>query len=107
MNPTNPPKNVINCLQIILDAIAVGNYELFLTVGDSGYKAGISLEAFEAVSSQLAPRMSVGYTITYFGHLKQQQYQTYLWKLSFVDGKDEFLARMAMNRDKVAGILIT
>ncbi|MBW4565055.1 MAG: hypothetical protein KME32_28955 [Mojavia pulchra JT2-VF2] len=106
MNPTNPPKNVINCLQTILDAIAVGNYELFLTVGDSDYKAGITLDMFNSVSSQLAPRMSVGYTITYLGHLKQQ-YQTYLWKLSFVDGKDEFLARMAMNRDKVAGILIT
>ena len=107
MNSTNPPENVINCLQTILDAIAVGNYELFLTVGDSDYKAGITKEMFDAVSSQLAPRMSEGYKITYFGHLIQQGYQTYLWKLSFVDGKDEFAARMTMNRDKVSGILIT
>lgn len=50
MNSTNPPENVINCLQTILDAIAVGNYELFLAVGDSDYKAGITKEMFDAVS---------------------------------------------------------
>jgi hypothetical protein len=107
MNSTNPPENAIDCLQRILDAIATGNYELFLTVGDSDYKTGISKEMFDLISSQLSPRMTEGYNITYFGHLKQREYQTYLWKLSFVDGGDEFVARMAMNGDKVGGILIT
>jgi hypothetical protein len=107
MNQTNPSQNVLNCLQTILDAIAAGNYELFLTVGDSNYQAGISREMFDPVSSQLAPRMSEGYVITYFGHIKQHEYQTYLWKLSFTDDRDEFVVRMAMNGDKVAGILIT
>lgn len=52
-------------------------------------------------------RMEKGYAIIYFGHLKQSDYQIYLWKLSFEDGGDEFVARMTMNGDKVAGILIT
>jgi hypothetical protein len=107
MNLTNPPQIVINCLQIILDATASGNYELFTTVGDSCYKAGITKQMFEGVSEQLAPRMENGYSITYFGHIKQDIFQIYLWKLSFEDGGDEFVARMAMNEDKVAGILIT
>ncbi|MBD2362475.1 MULTISPECIES: hypothetical protein [unclassified Anabaena] len=104
---TNPPQNVIDCLQIILDAIATGNYELFLRVGNADYKAGITKEMFDSVSSQLSPRMSEGYTITYFGQLKQREYQTYLWKLSFADAGDEFVIRMAVNEDKVAGISIT
>lgn len=107
MNLIPPPQSVIDCLQIILDATASGNYELFTTVGDSGYKAGITKQMFEGVSEQLTPRMGKGYSITYFGHLKQVDYQIYLWKLSFEDGGDEFVARMTMNGDKVAGILIT
>ncbi|VXD13011.1 hypothetical protein [Planktothrix paucivesiculata] len=107
MNLTTPPQNVIDYFQIILDAIASGNYELFTTVGDSSYKAGITKQMFEGVSEQLAPRMEKGYSITYFGYLKQGDYQIYLWKLSFEDGGDEFVTRMTMNGDKVAGILIT
>lgn len=79
MNLTNPPENVINCLQTILDAIAVGNYELFLTVGDLDYKAGITKEMFDAVSSQLAPRMSEGYKITYFTRCATYCFVTQGW----------------------------
>lgn len=107
MSSTHPSENTIASLQTILDAIKTGNYELFLTVGDSGYKTGISQEMFDSVSTQLSPRMTEGYNITYFGNLKQLEYQIYLWKLSFADDGDEFIARMAMNGDKVSGILIT
>ncbi len=106
MNLTTP-QNVIDCLQVILDAIASADYELFTTVGDSGYKAGITKQMFEGVSEQLAPRMTKGYSTTYFGDLKQSSYQIYLWKLSFADGEDEFVVRMTLGGDKVAGILIT
>jgi hypothetical protein len=107
MSLTHPSENTIASLQTILDAIKTGNYELFLTVGDSDYKAGISKEMFDSVSTQLSPRMTEGYNITYFGNIKQLEYQIYLWKLSFADGGDEFVVRMAMNGDKVSGILIT
>lgn len=107
VNQINPPQNVVDYLQTILDAIATGNYELFLTVGDAEYKAGITKDMFDSVSSNLIPRMSEGYTINYFGQLKQREYQTYLWKLSFSDGGDEFVVRMAVNESKVGGISIT
>lgn len=105
-NIITPPQNVIDCLQIILDATASGNYDLFTTIGNSSYKAGITKQMFESVSEQLAPRTQKGYSITYFGHLKQLHYQIYLWKLSFEDDGDEFVARLTMDGDKVAGILI-
>jgi len=107
MNLIPPPQSVVDCLQVILNAIASGDYELFTTVGDSDYKAGITKQMFEGVSEQLAPRMEKGYSLTYFGHLKQGDYPIYLWKLSFADGGDEFVTRMTLNGDKVAGILIT
>ncbi|NJR48469.1 MAG: hypothetical protein HC780_01830 [Leptolyngbyaceae cyanobacterium CSU_1_3] len=107
MDLTVPPQNVVDCFQIILGATASGDYNLFTTVGDASYKAGITKQMFESVSEQLAPRMETGYSIAYLGHLKQGDYQVYLWKLSFEDGGDEFVARMAMNGDEIAGILIT
>ena len=106
INQTTLAQNVIDCLQTILDATASGNYDLFTTVGNSSYKAGITKQMFEGVSEQLAPRMIKGYTTTYFGNLKQLHYQIHLWKLSFEDGGDEFVIRMTMDKDKVAGILI-
>lgn len=112
MSPTTQPthqpaENVIDCLNLILKAIASSNYELFTTVGTPAYKAGITLQMFEGVSEQFAPRMAKHYSTTYFGNLKQHQYQIYLWKLSFEEGEDEFVVRMTMDDDKVAGILIT
>lgn len=106
MNNITPLQNVIDCLQVMLDATASGNYDLFITVGNSSYKEGITKQMFEGVSEQLSPRMEKGYSITYFGHLKQLHYQIYLWKLSFEDGGDEFVTRMTMDGDKVAGIVI-
>ena len=102
-----PDQRVVDCLKTILEATASGNYELFTTVGTPAYKAGITLQMFEGVSEQLAPRMAKHYSTTYFGNLKQHHYQVYLWKLSFEEGGDEFVARMTMDGDKVAGILIT
>jgi exonuclease VII large subunit len=107
MTSTHLSENIIASLETILDAIRTSNYELFLTVGDSDYKARISQEMFDSVSSQLAPHMAEGYNIIYFGNIKQGKYQIYLWKLSFADDGDEFIARMTMNRDKVGGIMIT
>lgn len=106
MNPTAPPQKIIDCLQVILDATASKNYELFTTVGDAGYKAGITQEMFDNVSDELGSRLQNGYSISYFGELTQDGFQVYLWKLSFADGGDEFVARMTMNGDKVAGIFI-
>ncbi|MFS8117283.1 MAG: hypothetical protein ACMG55_02155 [Microcoleus sp.] len=106
MNQTAPPQNAIDCLQVILDATASKNYELFTTVGDAAYKAGITQEMFDDVSEHLGSRLQNGYSITYFGDLKQGDDSIYLWKLSFADGGDDFVARMAMNADKVAGIFI-
>ncbi|MBE9095593.1 hypothetical protein [Tychonema sp. LEGE 07203] len=106
MNQTAPPQNAIDCLQVILDATASKNYELFTTVGDAGYKTSITQKMFDDVSEQLASRMEKGYSINYFGEIKQGNCPIYLWKLSFEDGGDEFVAHMTMNGDQVAGIFI-
>jgi hypothetical protein len=44
---TEGASEAIASLQTILDATKTGNYELFLTVGDSDYQTGISKEMFD------------------------------------------------------------
>jgi hypothetical protein len=68
---------------------------------------GITQEQFENVSQQLAPRMVLAMTQIYLGQLRQAQHQIYLWKFSFEDDGDEYVIRMTMHNDQVAGILIT
>jgi hypothetical protein len=107
MSLNHPPQPVIDCLETSLTAIAAGNYELFITVGNSAYQEGITQAMFSSVSDQLAPRMAEGYSTLYWGDLKQGEYQVYIWKLSFADDGDEFVIRMTMAGDQVAGMLIT
>lgn len=108
MNPSTAPSQIVlDRLQTILDSLASGNYDRFLTVGNSAFQAGITQAMFQGVSEQLDRRMAQGYSIEYFGHLKQRNDAVYLWKLSFEDGGDEFVIRMTVEGDRVAGILIT
>ncbi|MEH2102821.1 MAG: hypothetical protein V7K76_24360 [Nostoc sp.] len=37
------------------------------------------------------------------GNLKQQGYQVYLWKLTFLDGGDDVLARLSLKDGKIGG----
>lgn len=75
MNPTTPAQGVIDSLQTILDATVSEDYDLFTTVGDANYKAGITKQMFEGVCEQLAPRMKRGYSTTYSCQLKQGSYR--------------------------------
>lgn len=106
-NQTELSETITNCLHTICEAIESGDYDRFLSVGNEAYVEGITQEQFESVSQQLAPRMASGYDTVYFGQLKQSQYQIYLWKLSFEDDGDEYVIRMTVDGDRVAGILIT
>ncbi len=106
-NQTEVSETITDCLSTIYAAIASGDYDRFLSVGNEAYVEGITQEQFENVSQQLAPRMAAGYDTVYLGQLRQAHYQIYLWKFSFEDDGDEYVIRMTMDNDRVAGILIT
>lgn len=56
-------------------------------------------------SKAFGPRLKKGYQADYLGSLKQQGHQVHLWKLTFKDGGDDHLARLALKNGKVAGFL--
>jgi hypothetical protein len=58
------------------------------------------------VSNQLSPRLKAGYNANFLCDLKQNGFDTYVWKLTFSDKGAEFLARLSLKENKVAGFLI-
>jgi hypothetical protein len=97
---------VESTLKNMLSALQSGSVADFVASGDASFKAGMTQPMLDQVRSQLAPRLSLGYTPTFLGTLNQHGYTVYLWKLQFKDGKDDLLVTMAMSGGKVAGFLL-
>lgn len=102
-----PEKSVQTTFTSLMAAIEENNYDNFVAQGNVVFKQGITKQMFTQVSKQLAPRMKKGYSAVFLGELKQQGYQVYLWKVTFQDGGDDFLAKLSLKDGKVGGFLIT
>jgi len=93
-------------LDKLLKAVEADDYGSFVADGTDTFKAAITKERLEMVSTHLAPRMKKGYECTYLGELKQQGYQVVLWKMTYKDGGDDTLARLVLKDGKVAGFVL-
>jgi len=98
--PTSPERAVLDKL---LKATELNDYDSFVADGADVFKARMSEQMLESVSSQLSPRMKKGYQCVPLGELSQHGCQVLLWKLVFKDGGDDALAKLVMKDDKVAG----
>jgi hypothetical protein len=97
------PPSQETTLRRMVAAIQTNSYDEFVAQGDATFKAGMTKQMLEGVSQQIGVRLKQGYQAVFLTSLKQQGYVVYLWKLAFKDGKDDFLARMAVKDGKVGG----
>lgn len=88
-------------LMKLLAAVQTNDYDSFVADGNEAFKAGITRQMLQGVSSLLSPRMKKGYTPTYLGQLKQQGCQVHLWKLVFKDGGDDTLLAKQMHQRRI------
>jgi hypothetical protein len=93
-------EGIVNTL---LAAIATNNYNAVVSNAAPALKARITRETFTQVSNQLSPRLKTGYKLQYLGSLKQQGVEVFLWKITYMDGGDDMLARLVIQEGKVAG----
>lgn len=94
-------------LKFLLQATQDGDYDAFILAGTDRFQQGISKSMFYRVSEQVASRLKAGHTTEFLTEIKQCEHGVYLWKLSFSDKGNEFIARLAMTRDgKVAGFML-
>ena len=94
-------------LKLLLQATQEGNYEAFIALGTERFQQGISKSMFFGVSEQVASRLQAGHATEFLTEINQCEHSVYLWKLSFSDGGNQFIARLAlMTDDKVAGFML-
>ncbi|HEY0712713.1 MAG TPA: hypothetical protein VGF45_08570 [Polyangia bacterium] len=99
----DPPEKVMS---MMVEAIKAKSYPDFVIETDDKFKAAVTLQMFDGVSNQVAPRLQAGYKTKFLAKLRQQGASVYVWKLEFTDGKDDMLVKMAIKDKKVAGFLV-
>jgi len=101
------PAEAEEMLKLLLIATQSGNHAAFIAPGTERFQHGISQAMFDAVSKQVASRLRAGYTTEFLTEISQCEHRVYLWKLSFSDGGNQFIARLALTTDgKVAGFML-
>ena len=100
------PASPESLMKKILTAVENNDYAAFVADGTPEFKAGLTPQMLEGVSTQLVGRMKQGYECLSLGELKQQGFKTYLWKMVIKDGGDDALIKMVMKDGLVAGFWI-
>lgn len=90
-------------LSQLMQAISDNDYEAFLSNGTPEFKKNVTKQAFDSVTSQLGQLIRAGYTTEYLSKLYQKGTIVHLWKISYVNSKENSLAKLIMIDDKVAG----
>lgn len=87
----------------MIGALGSGDYEAFIAGGDPAFKAALTKPLFDGTAAKVGPLLKAGYTPTYLGTLNQGGWTIHLWKLSFKEGGNDLLVKMAMKDGKVVG----
>ena len=93
-------------LSQLMKAVSDNDYNAFLSNGTPEFKKNVSKQAFDSVTGQLGQLIRAGYTTEYLSKLYQRGVIVHLWKISYVNSKENSLAKLIMIDDKVAGFLL-
>ena len=90
-------------LSQLMKAVSDNDYDAFLSNGTPEFKKNVSKQAFDSVTGQLGLLIRAGYTTEYVSKLYQRGVIVHLWKISYVNSKENSLAKLIMTDGKVAG----
>lgn len=100
-----PLRSYDDTLKQMLDSLQTKSYDQFVANGDENFKAGFTEKLFNDLAKMLGPRLHAGHNVAFLTVLHQDAYLVYVWKLSFKDGKNDFLINMATKDGKVSGFI--
>lgn len=106
-----PEADVVALCRVLLNASIAGNFEAFQHVmtmrGDARMRRVITepstAETFRQASAVIGPPCRDGYALDALGSLVQTGHKVYLWRLRPNAGSDEFLVRLTLRGDRLAG----
>ncbi len=102
---TAPPEAEKLLLRMI-EAVKAESYEAFLADGDANLKKQLSRQQFEGMCGLYTKPLKRGYTLEYFGQLKQRGMAVYVWKASAAGAQEDVLVKLAMKDGKVSGVWV-
>jgi hypothetical protein len=100
-----PPQPIQATFDALMKAIENNDHAAFIAQGDEAFKA-TTPEVVKQVHTLVAPRLAKGMSALYLGELKQQGYRVDLWKLSFQDDGDDWLASLSTKNGLVGGFFL-
>jgi hypothetical protein len=100
------PKDAQRTFTRAIRTIQENDYEGHSKLGSQEFQMAITKANFAMVVEALSPRLKNGYTATYFGDMRQEGYEVYLWKLSFADRNDDILVKLVMRDAKMSGFFL-
>jgi len=101
-----PPENVAKTFDQVVAAVASGDQGVFATMGTPEVKSGVTAEVMGSLKSTVGKRLTAGYRAEYLCELNQAGLKVYLWKVSFKDGGDDVVVRIAMQEELIAGFFL-
>jgi len=106
-NEMTAPPEAERTLKQLLEAAQREDYDAFIELGNHRFQQGISKDMFDTVSRQVSNRLKAGHATEFLTEISQCDHRVFLWKLSFTDAGNQFIARLVMEADgKVAGFML-
>lgn len=85
----------------ILEAITKADRDAFVANATENIKENTTQQVMDALEKQLGTRLKKGFETAYLCQIKQAGHQVHLWKLTFKDGGDDLVIRLALKDGKV------
>ena len=90
----------------IMDAIQKKDRDAFVAEATEEVKKGTTQEVMDAFEKALGTRLKKGFERTYLCQLKQAGHDVHLWKVTFKDGGDDLVVRIALKDGKIGGFFL-
>ncbi|HZZ79949.1 MAG TPA: hypothetical protein VFE62_15625 [Gemmataceae bacterium] len=102
----DPDPAVKKIFDKMVDALKTGDKDAFTANASDQVKKGVTDEVMAGLTKEIGARLKKGYEATYLCQLKQADHQVHLWKVTFKDGGDDVVFRLALKDGKVGGFFL-
>lgn len=100
------PPEAQKILMRMIEAVKAESYDAFLVDADANLKTHLSRQQFEGFCGLYTQQLKKGYTLDYFGHLKQHGHLVHIWKIAATGAQDDALIKLALKDGKASGVWI-
>ncbi len=87
-------------------ALSTADYEAFISGLGEGARERVTRERFEQMFEPYIARFKGGFESAYLTQLRQEGCEVHVWKVTFRDGGDDYLIKLALENGKVAGFRV-